>query len=123
MKKVILSVIAIFALTATSAFAAGVRVNDPTGNFTDSNGNKGYVQVSDDGAQACNENKAGTPAGDSLTGYAYISASGNTPGNPTYGNDNVGAGDADGETDTDPTNGDEDSDCPGAGDNEVVDVG
>lgn len=113
MKKSILAALAICAVTAASASAAGVRVNDPTGKFSGAGG-EGYVQVSDDGAQACNENKAATPLGDGFTGYAYISRSGNTPGTPTYGNDNVGAGDADGETDADPTNGAEEDDCPNA---------
>lgn len=111
MKKLTIAVLATLAL-APSAFAAGVRVNDPTGNFSDES-NSGYVQVSDDGAQACNESKDATPQGDDLTGYAYVSVSGQ-PGEPTDGNEHVGTQDADG-NDT-PSDVNED-DCPDAGTN------
>jgi hypothetical protein len=106
---------AVMALAATSASAASiVKVADPTPNgaFTDAQGNQGYVEVLDDGVRACNENEA-TPAGDQVTGYAWVSAGGeSTP--PTYGNENIGAGDADGEgvDDGDDTNGTEGDDCP-----------
>lgn len=85
---------------AAALRAAPVRVADPTptGTFTDAGGNVGYVEVDPAGAvRACNENDA-TPAGDNASGYAYVSASGESfETGPTYGNANVGAGDTDGE--------------------------
>lgn len=113
MKRLSITVLALLVL-APSAFAAGVRVNDPTGHFSDG-ANSGYIQVSDDGAQACNESKDATPEGDGLTGYAYVSVAGQS--NPTTGNDNAGSADADGETTETDAN---ENDCPGAGDNTEV---
>jgi hypothetical protein len=100
------------ALTASSAFA--VRVDDPVGAFTDSQGNAGYVEVDETSPalRACNENEA-TPGGDDTTGYVWVSPNGE-PTTPTYGNANIGAGDADGEgvDDGDDENGTEGDDCP-----------
>lgn len=129
MKKVMLAVTAaaILAVSATAASAATiVRVPDPTPNgaFTDSGGNQGYVEVRDDGVRACNENP-GTPAGDSLSGYAWVDTGGDAnaghtdddadPDGVTYGNGTAGAGDYDGEGADDgiAENGTEESDCPG----------
>lgn len=131
MKKVTLALAAaaILAVSAASASAQTVlRVPDPTptATFTDGFGNAGYVEVRDDGVRACNENPDATPAGDSLTGYAWIDAGGDgNAGNTdddadndgiTYGNGTIGAGDYDGEgtDDGDPLNGTEENDCPGA---------
>lgn len=113
-KKLSITVLALLAL-APSAFAAGVRVNDPTGHFSD-DANSGYIQASDDGAQACNESKDATPQGDALTGYAYVSVAGQS-GEPTQGNEHVGSQDADGETTETDAN---ENDCPGAGDNTEI---
>jgi hypothetical protein len=92
------AIVALFGLSAVPAFAGTsvLKVPDPTPTGTFSDGeNAGYAEVLDDGVRACNENP-NTPAGDQLTGYAWVSASGeSTP--PTYGNENIGAGDADGE--------------------------
>ena len=92
------AVVAAFGLSVAPAFAGTslLKVPDPTPTGTFSDGeNAGYVEVLDDGVRACNENP-NTPAGDNLTGYAWVSSSGeSTP--PTYGNENIGAGDADGE--------------------------
>lgn len=112
MKKISF-VAAALAAIAVAAPAGAVKVADPTPTQSFSDGtNQGYVEVDTDGRaiRACNENP-GTPAGDSLTGYIWLSANGEST-TPTYGNKNVGAGDADGETDTDPTNGNEGNDCP-----------
>src|SRR3954467_10367456 len=101
-------------LFALPTFAQDVKVADPTpnGQFSDSSANKGYVEVNTDqqAIRACNENP-NTPAGDQLTGYVYANAKGENV-KPTYGNKNIGAGDADGETDGNPANGDESHDCP-----------
>lgn len=112
LKKLSFAVAGIAAL-AVAVPAGAVTVFDPTptGAFSDST-YRGYVQVDTDGQaiRACNENP-NTPAGDSLTGYVWINPAGeSTP--YTYGSPQVGAGDYDGETDTDPTNGDEGHDCP-----------
>jgi hypothetical protein len=99
---------------AVPAGADPVRVDDPVGVFTDSQGNAGYVEVDDasPAVRACNENEA-TPAGDQATGYVWISPNGEST-TPTYGNAKIGAGDADGEgvDDGDDTNGTEGDDCP-----------
>lgn len=126
MKKLLTAGVASLAMLvfAVPAFAAGIRVNDPTGAFGDAQGNQGFVEVTDEPAvRACNENEA-TPAGDDLTGYVWINPDGE-PTTPTYGNENVGAGDADGEgvDDGDDTNGTEGDDCPDAADGtEVISV-
>jgi hypothetical protein len=95
-------------------FGQEVKVADPTPNgaFSDGNGNHGYVEADSDEQtiRACNENP-GTPAGDQLTGYVWVSAKGEST-TPTYGNKNIGAGDKDGEGDGNPANGDESHDCP-----------
>ena len=100
--------------------AYGVKVADPTpgATFSDSSGNAGYIEVAaDDGSGAlvrgCNENEA-TPAGDDATGYLWVNPSGEGT-TPTYGNEVVGAGDADGEDGTPPNDVDEDTndDCAG----------
>lgn len=116
---------AVMALAASSASAQTIlRVPDPTPTGTFSDGTSaGYGEVRDDGVRACNENP-NTPAGDQLTGYAWVDAGGdanagntNEDGNEgiTYGNGSIGAGDYDGEgtNDGDPTNGTEENDCPG----------
>jgi hypothetical protein len=107
-----------FTIAAVGAFAAvpasAVRVDDPTGAFTDGQGNAGYVEVDEGGpaVRACNENEA-TPGGDDLTGYVWVNPNGE-PTTPSYGNEFIGAGDADGEgvDDGDDTNGTEGDDCP-----------
>lgn len=90
------SVVSLVAVAPASA----IKVIDPTptATFTDTKGNQGYVEVDEAGAvRACNENDA-TPAGDQATGYVYVSVPGESfEGGPTYGNENVGAGDTDGE--------------------------
>jgi hypothetical protein len=106
------------ALLAMAGPASALKVADPTPNaaFTDAEGNQGYVEVAaDDGAvlRGCNENDA-TPAGDDATGYVWVNPNGEaTP--PTYGNANVGAGDADGADDAPNPDGDGDTtdDCAG----------
>lgn len=107
-----LSAASVMALSASSVSA--VQVDDPVGVFTDSQGNAGYVQVDEGGpaVRACNENEA-TPAGDNATGYIWVNPGGEST-TPTYGNANIGAGDADGEgvDDGDDTNGTEGDDCP-----------
>jgi hypothetical protein len=51
-----------------------VRVNDPTGEFTSSDGNKGFVELNTDGAKACNYNeKLPNPAGDGpFVGFIWV---------------------------------------------------
>lgn len=112
------------AVVATPAHA--IKVIDPTPNaaFTDSEGNQGYVEVlADDGAilRACNENDD-TPAGDDLSGYVWVNPEGESTA-PTYGNENIGAGDSDGEDGGAPNDGDDDTndDCPGNEDYPEVD--
>jgi hypothetical protein len=112
-------VLAGLAALAFAVPAGAVRVDDPTGEFSDAN-NAGYVEVAaEDGAllRACNENRE-TPGGDSLTGYIWVNPNGEdtvptyppggTPGNV------IGAADADGEGEDDgnPDNGTEEHDCP-----------
>lgn len=103
-----------------AAPAGAVKVMDPTPNqaFSDTHGNQGYIEVaSDDGSGAilrlCNENE-NTPAGDDLSGYVWVNPNGEST-QPTYGNEVVGAGDADGRDDGDPDDGDSDTndDCAG----------
>jgi hypothetical protein len=95
MKRLLLSITVLAALGAGIASADPVRVDDPVGVFTDSSGNAGYVEVDDAGAvRACNENEA-TPLGDDFTGYIWVNPSGEDT-TPTYGNNQVGAGDEDG---------------------------
>ena len=111
MKKLILALAAVAMLAVPLASASAqtiLRVADPTptGTFTDAQGNAGYGEVRDDGIRACNENP-GTPAGDNVTGYAWIDAGGDANAGHndddadgdgiTYGNGTVGAGDYDGE--------------------------
>jgi hypothetical protein len=106
-------VVAGIAALAIAVPAAAVTVYDPTPNGAFSDGtNQGYVQVDTDGhaIRACNENP-NQPGGDDLTGYVWVSQNGEST-TPSYGNANVGAGDADGEDDGDPTNGTESHDCP-----------
>ena len=100
--------------------ASAIKIADPTPNaaFTDSEGNQGYVEVAaDDGSgalvRACNENDA-TPAGDDATGYLWVNPNGE-PTPATYGNETIGAGDADGEDGAAPRDVDEDTndDCAG----------
>ena len=117
MKKLIVSLVGVVALAvAAPVGAVEVKVSDPTptGAFTDSQGNAGYVELDTDEQviRACNENEA-TPAGDNASGYVYGSPNGEDV-TPTYGNTNIGAGDADGEgvDDGDDTNGTEGDDCP-----------
>jgi len=96
--------LAVLATAAAAALvlaapASALKVADPTPTATFSDGtNAGYVEVDESGAiRACNENDQ-TPAGDDLSGYAYVSASGESfESGPTYGNENIGAGDTDGE--------------------------
>lgn len=112
MKRVLLG-FAVMAAVAVAVPAAAdtVRVDDPTGVFTDEFGNAGYVEADTHGAaRVCNENE-NTPAGDSLTGYIWVNADGEST-TPSYGNANVGAGDADGADDGNAENGTEDNDCP-----------
>lgn len=111
MKKFIVAGLVVAGL-GILAPAYSVTVSDPTptGSFSDSDGNQGYVSADESGVRACNENDQ-TPAGDSATGYIWVSPGGEDT-KPTYGNENVGAGDADGTPDGDPTNGDENHDCP-----------
>jgi len=101
-------------LSAPAALAVRVADPTPTGAFTDGQGNAGYVEAdeSNPAVRACNENEA-TPAGDDLTGYVWVNPNGEGT-DATYGNANVGAGDADGEgvDDGDDTNGTEGDDCP-----------
>jgi hypothetical protein len=128
-KKGIVALAAAAMLAVPVATASGqtiLRVADPTptGTFTDAQGNAGYGEIRDDGVRACNENET-TPAGDQLTGYAWIDAGGDAfAGNadddgtngPTYGNGTIGAGDYDGEgvdDGDDELNGTEGDDCPG----------
>lgn len=113
MKKFIVAGLVVAGLGILApAFAEDTTVSDPTptGVFTDSAGNQGYVSAGpDNGVRACNENDA-TPAGDSATGYIWVNPNGEDT-TPTYGNGNVGAGDADGADDPNspnPTN----HDCP-----------
>lgn len=101
-------------ILAIAGPAHALRVADPVGGFTDSQGNAGYVEVAaDDGAvfRGCNENEA-TPGGDETTGYMWVNPNGEAT-TPSYGNENIGAGDADGEgvDDGDPDNGTEGHDC------------
>lgn len=112
MKKLVVAALVAAGLGVVApAFAETVRVDDPAGVFTDEFGNKGYVEADSNGAvRACNENE-NTPAGDSLTGYIWVNKNGE-PTTPSYGNANIGAGDADGVDDGDPANGTEDNDCP-----------
>lgn len=117
MKRLAL-LIAAFVITSAVAPAMAEKIEDPTPNalFSDTDGNKGYVEVAaQDGAllRACNENP-NTPGGDDLTGYVWVNPNGEgTP--PTYGNSQVGAGDADGSDGIEPRDGDGDStdDCAG----------
>lgn len=110
--------IAAFAILGATAPALAEKVADPTPNqqFSDAHGNQGYVEVAaEDGAllRACNENEQ-TPAGDDLTGYIWVNPDGeDTPA--TYGNDTIGAGDADGADGDAPRDADEDTndDCAG----------
>ena len=110
--------LAAFTVLGAVAPAMAVKVADPTPNqqFSDTHGNQGYVEVAaEDGAllRACNENE-NTPAGDDLTGYIWVNPNGeDTP--PTYGNDTVGAGDADGADGSAPRDADADTedDCTG----------
>lgn len=100
MTRIVALAVAAVALAA-AAPASAIKVADPTPtkSFTDTQGNVGYVEVDETSmaVRACNENEA-TPAGDDLTGYAYVSASGEEfESGPTYGNENIGAGDTDGE--------------------------
>jgi hypothetical protein len=110
--SVLIAVAAVSAVAATPANA--VRVADPVGVFTDTQGNAGYVEVDEanPAVRLCNENEA-TPGGDDTTGYVWVNPSGEDT-SPTYGNANVGAGDEDGEgvDDGDDTNGTEGDDCP-----------
>ena len=116
MKRILLCILTLgTSLLAAPAYA--VRVQDPAGAFTDSQGNAGYVEVaSDDGSGAlvrlCNENEA-TPLGDNGTGYIWVNPSGEDT-TPSYGNEFVGAGDADGAgvDDGNDANGTEGDDCP-----------
>ncbi len=117
MKKLTMSIAAIAALAfAAPAAAIEIKVNDPTptGSFSDKHGGAGYVEVDTDERviRACNENP-NTPAGDSMTGYIWVSQNGEST-TPTYGNKHVGAGDFDGEgkDDGNPDNGTEENDCP-----------
>ena len=112
MKKLIIAALVAAGLgMGAPAFAERVADPTPNGAFSDGNGNAGYVEVDPNGAiRACNENE-NTPAGDDLTGYIWINANGEGT-TPTYGNSNIGAGDADGEDDGDATNGNEGNDCP-----------
>jgi len=107
-----LAVTGLAALAAAPASA--LRINDPVGAFTDAQGNPGYVEVDESAAavRLCNENEA-TPAGDQGSGYVWVNPNGE-PTTPTYGNEIIGAGDADGEgvDDGDDTNGTEGDDCP-----------
>lgn len=111
MKKIMLTLAAaaVLAVSATAASAQTIqRVPDPTPTsaFTDEQDNAGYVEIRSDGVRACNENP-GTPAGDGLTGYAWIDAgndgnAGHNDDDPdadgiSYGNGRVGAGDYDGD--------------------------
>jgi hypothetical protein len=103
---------------AAPAGAVEVKVEEPTptGTFSDAQGNKGYVEADTDeqAIRVCNESPA-TPAGDALSGYVYGNAGGEqTDGAPTYGNQNIGAEDADGEgaDDGNAANGTEEHDCP-----------
>jgi hypothetical protein len=120
MKRVLVLCFAVVAAIGIAKPAAAVKVTDPTPNaaFSDAEGNQGYVEVaSDDGSGAvfrgCNENDA-TPGGDQFTGYIWVNPSGEST-TPTYGNANIGAGDADGEDGAPPTDGDGDTndDCAG----------
>jgi hypothetical protein len=117
MKLVLVLFVAVVGVFGVGAGASALRVDDPVGAFTDSQGNAGYVEVaSDDGSGAlfrgCNENEA-TPGGDDATGYIWVNPSGEDT-TPTYGNNVIGAGDDDGEgvDDGDDTNGTEGDDCP-----------
>jgi hypothetical protein len=100
------------AIAASPAHA--VRIADPIGAFTDSQGNAGYIELGEDGLvfRACNENHD-TPAGDDVTGYVWVNPGGENT-TPSYGNTTVGAGDDDGDgaEDGDDSNGTEGDDCP-----------
>lgn len=112
MKRFLLALVVLGAISVAVP-AAAERVDDPVGTFTDGQGNAGYVEVDEAGAvRACNENEQ-TPAGDDLTGYIWVNPSGEGT-EPSYGNSQIGAGDADGEgvDDGDDTNGTEGDDCP-----------
>jgi hypothetical protein len=120
MKRVLVLCFAVLAVVGFATPAMALKVADPTPNqgFSDADGNQGYVEVaSDDGSGAlvrgCNEN-GGTPAGDDFTGYIWVNPSGETT-TPTYGNETIGAGDADGEDGAPPTDvdGDTNDDCAG----------
>lgn len=116
MRKLIAAVATATALIAVPSAHAVIRVADPTPTktFTDGQGNAGYVEVDEAGAiRVCNENEAATPAGDQLSGYAWVSVPGEST-TPTYGGANLGAGDADGEgvDDGNDENGTEGDDCP-----------
>ena len=120
MRKLFVTCVVAAALFGVAAPATALKVPDPTPNaaFSDAEGNQGYIEVAaEDGSGAlvrgCNENDA-TPAGDDATGYIWVNPSGEgTPA--TYGNANVGAGDADGEDGLPPRDGDADTndDCAG----------
>ena len=112
MKKLILAALVAAGLGMLApAHAERVADPTPTGTFSDEFGNKGYVEVDPSGAvRACNENE-NTPGGDSTTGYVWVNANGEGT-TPSYGNANIGAGDADGIDDGNATNGSEDHDCP-----------
>lgn len=113
MKKLLIAAMVAAGLAVTVPVHAD-RVYDPTPTrtFSDNHGNSGYVSVDENGVKACNENEE-TPAGDDVTGYAWVNPNGeaNRPENGK-GNEFVGSGDRDGNSDNDPTNGDENNDCP-----------
>lgn len=112
MKKFIVAGLVAAGLGILAPAFADTTVSDPTPNgaFSDGNGHQGYVSAgTENGVRACNENGS-TPAGDSATGYIWVNPNGEST-TPTYGNSNVGAGDADGADNPnspDPT----DHDCP-----------
>ena len=114
MRKSIVALCAISVMAVAASPASAVRVDDPVGAFTDSQGNAGYVEADETSPalRACNENEA-TPGGDQTTGYIWVNPSGEDT-TPTYGNNVIGAGDEDGEgvDDGDDTNGTEGDDCP-----------
>lgn len=118
MRRTLIVCVACLSAFIIAAGADALKVADPTPSqsFSDTTGNQGYVEVAaEDGAvlRGCNENEA-TPAGDDFTGYVWVNPGGeSTPA--TYGNETIGAGDADGEDGAAPRDIDEDTndDCTG----------
>lgn len=95
MKKAIFATLSILAVIIPATSVSAERIDDPVGVFSDGS-NSGYAEANTDGSvRACNENPD-QPAGDQLTGYIWVNPNGEGT-TPSYGNANVGAGDADGE--------------------------